>query len=347
MRKLFLILVGIVIGIALAVTWSNLVPYSAPMAVELRAAMDIGSGSTNMKIAKVDRNTDKIISIIFERSIPVPYQKQLEQSSDSTFNREIMDQGIKAIADLKKGAESYQVKKIVAVATAAFRNAKNAEAFIKDIHEKTGVAVKVISQDEEGYLSFNAALSKTPVSADHAVVWDIGGGSMQMTFQKNGDGYVVAKGTVASAAFKNMIIKEVENKDPTAVHTPNPMTGEQMKQAVQLADKIAAESVNDEVKAKLKENDTVVLAVGTLFNFGIRPLVHGQADATRMQLQQAVDKMQGLSDQQLSGGAFADVTVSNPLFVLGFMNDLGIKKVTIVDVNNADGVLTYEPYWVA
>lgn len=346
MRQLIIILISIFVGAALAVTWLNVLPTTAIKNIELRAAMDIGSGATNMKIAKVDRNTDKIISIIFEQSIPVGYQKQLEQTGDDLFSRTTMDEGIKAISALKQMADSYQVKKIVGVATAAFRQAKNSEDFVKEIKEKTGVAVKVISQDEEGFLGFTAALSKVDVPADQAVVWDIGGGSMQMTLQKQGDGYLVAKGATASAPFKNLIIEKVEGKDPTMVHSPNPMSAEQMQQAIELSSAIAVQSINDEVKAKLQEKGTTVLAVGTLFNYGIKPLVNGEAVVSREALENAVDKMKGLSDTELAGGAFADVTVSNPLLVIGFMKALGIEKVTVVSANNTDGVLTYAPFWV-
>lgn len=352
MRTFIIFLISVALGVAVAVAWFNIRPSPVPESknIELRAAMDIGSGATNMKVAKVDRNTDKIISIIFEQSIPVGYQKQLEQTGDDMFTRATMDEGIKAITALKEMANSYEVKKIMGVATAAFRQAKNSDAFVKEIKEKVGVDVKVISQDEEGFLAFSAAISKVPVPADKAVVWDIGGGSLQMTIQKEGNGYLVAKGGTASAPFKNMIIEKVEGKDLAQVMTPNPMSQEEMSKAIQMSGEIAIESINDEVKAKLKEKDTVVLAVGTLFNYGIRHLVDGKTEATRDELEKAVDKMEGLSDAELgpyvSNIAFADVGVSNPLLVIGFMKALGIEKVSILSVNNTDGALTYAPFWV-
>lgn len=344
MKKIITLLLCVVIGLSLALAWLHTIPYSSSD-IELRAAMDIGSGATNMKIAKVNPHTDKIISIIFEQSIPVAYQKQLEQTGDDLFNRETMDQGIKAIKVLKASADSYKVKKIVAVATAAFRQAKNNQSFVKEIKQQTGVDVKVISQDEEGFLAFRAALAKVPTPADQAVVWDIGGGSLQMTFQKKDGQYVVAKGATASAPFKNSIIEKVQGKDPTKVHSPNPMNKEQMQQAIQMAGMIAIQSIDPDVQSKIKEKGTEVLAVGNLFNYGIRSLVDGNPVATQYQLEKATEKMEGKSDSEISKDAFADVAVSNSLMVIGFMKALDIEKVTILDVNNADGALTYAPFW--
>lgn len=346
MKKVVAFLLCAVIGIGLALAWTYFMPSSSNN-IELRAALDVGSGTTNMKIAKVDRSTDKIISVIFQQTIPVAYQKELEQSSDNTFNRSIMDKGIKAISELKAIADSYHVKKLVAVATAAFRYAKNANSFIDEIQQRTGVKVKVISQDEEGYLAFRSALATSPISSDDVVVWDIGGGSLQLTYQNGEDNYIVNKGTVASAAFKNVIIEKIEGKDPTKVHTPNPMTGQQMDQAIQYAAKLALtnEAASTALKAKIADKKTKVLAVGSLFNYSIRPMVNNQADITRDQLTKVVYQLQGLPDEKLSQDAFADVIVSNPLLVLGYMNALNIEQVTILNVNNTDGALTYEPLW--
>ena len=134
-----------------------------------------------MKVAKVNLDQDKIISKIFEQSIPVPYQKHLEQSTDQTFDREVMDQRIETIKKLKQIADSHKAKKVVAVATAAFRKAVNAPAFAKEIEEKTGVKVMIIGQDEEGILAFKGALAQTSADPQETLVWDIGGGSMQLT----------------------------------------------------------------------------------------------------------------------------------------------------------------------
>lgn len=357
MKKVILFLICVIMILGLAVGWLMTSPYCAPKAaavisespdVELRAAMDIGSGATNIKIAKVDRRTDKIIQMLFERSIPVAYQKQLEQSPDGTFNRDIMNQGIKAIKLLKETADEYGVKKVVAVATAAFRQTKNGDSFIQEIRDTTGVDLEIISQDDEGLMAFRAAVAKTPISPEHVVVWDIGGGSLQMTAQKDNGELVVGKGSTASAPFKNYIISKIQGKDIATIHTPNPMNAEQMQQAIDYAASIANESITSEIKDRLKNKDTVVLAAGNLFNHGIRVLIHpksGETTVTKAELLEAVHKMEGKSDVELSGDSFAEVAVSNPLLVIGFMNALGIDKVTIMDINNADGALTYPAFW--
>lgn len=311
---------------------------------EVRAALDIGSGATNLKVARVDPETNKIISQIFEKSIPVPYQKHLEQSGNNTFDKEVMDQGIQAIRALKEVADSYQSKKVIAVATAAFRQATNAETFANEIEKQTGVQVRIINQDDEGILAFRGALALSPAQPEEAVVWDIGGGSMQLTTLTEGGTYLVEKGKTASIPFKNAIIQQIQQKDLNAIQTPNPMSLADMDQALQYAGSLALQT-DPYIKEKILAPTTKVLAVGSLFNYGIKPVVGNKKDVQESELEKAIRAMANKTDAELPGGALAEVAVSNPLLVLGYMKALQIPHVEVLQVNNADGALTYPPYW--
>ncbi|WP_068471176.1 Ppx/GppA phosphatase family protein [Candidatus Protochlamydia phocaeensis] len=341
MDRRFIWISLIILAVILLVVW---VPrYEAQSQGEIRAALDIGSGATNLKVAKVDPKTNKIISKIFEQSIPVAYQKHLEQSGNNTFDEDIMNQGIRAIKALKEIADSYHAKKVVAVATAAFRQAANAQQFAQEVERKTGVQVRIINQDEEGILAFRGALAVTPAQPEHTVVWDIGGGSMQLTALTESGTYLVDKGKTASIPFKNAIIQNIEHKDLKVTQTPNPMNQEEIEAALQLAGEAASEA-NPFIKDKLQEPKTEVLAVGSLFNYGVRPLVN-ENTIKQDQLRTAVMKLAGKSDAELPGGSLAEVAVSNPLLVLGYMQALHINQVDVVSINNADGALTYPAYW--
>lgn len=310
---------------------------------EIRAALDIGSGATNLKIAKVDPESGKIITQIFEQSIRVPYQKQLEQSTNNTFDEGVMKEGIESIKTLKATAETYHVKNIVAVATAAFRKASNANEFAKMIEQETGVKIRIINQDEEGILAFRGALALTPIAPEKAVVWDIGGGSMQLTTLSPEGTYLVDKGTTASVPFKNAVIEQILHKDLTVVQNPNPLTNEEITASVSLAGTFAND-ISAPIAEKIKQPGTEVIAVGNLFNYGVKPLVNDPI-VREEQLQKAVTELAGQTFKEISESSLAEVAATNPVLVLGYMKALDIKQVEVVNVNNTDGALTYPPYW--
>lgn len=339
MRRNFIpLFIILLFGILLVLYW---VPTNRDIAHgEIRAAIDIGSGSTNLKVAEVDPQSNILLVQLYEKSIPVPYQKHLEQSSNDTFDKEVMDQGVHAIKELKQIADQYHVKKVIAVATAAFRTAKNGEEFAKEITKETGVKVRIINQDEEGILAFRAALAITHLNPNDTLTWDIGGGSMQLTTLSNG-AYLVEKGKTASIPFRNAVIEKIEHRDLQTIQTPNPMTAEQMKEAINYAAKLSEET-SPLIKEKIQNPHTHILAVGSLFNYGIKSLVKSK-DVTSKALENSVMKLEGKTDAELEG--LPDVAVTNPLLVLGFMKGLNIPQVQVISVNNADGALAYPAYW--
>jgi len=178
--------------------------------VERRAAIDIGSGGTKVAIADVDTETNQIVQIVLDTSFPVPYQASLDKSVDGTFDVETKELGLKTFKEIKEIADQYQVHKIVAIATSAFRKANNSKGFISEIEKQTQIHVQIIPQREEGEIAFFSALASGEFNREEAVVWDIGTGSLQITTANaSGDLTVYMGEQMGSVAFKNYIVSAV------------------------------------------------------------------------------------------------------------------------------------------
>jgi exopolyphosphatase/guanosine-5'-triphosphate,3'-diphosphate pyrophosphatase len=72
---------------------------------------------------------------------------------------------------------------ILIVATAAVREAPNGPAFVKLIHERLGLGVRVLSGAEEAQYALLGALYGLP--CEHGISIDVGGGSMQIVHFRN------------------------------------------------------------------------------------------------------------------------------------------------------------------
>lgn len=309
---------------------------------ELRAAIDIGSGATRIKIAKVDPKTQKIASIIFSKDLNVPYQAHLSKSSNETFDNDIKAIGLESLQHLKEVADHYGVKKVVAVATSAFRNAKNAPEYSQHLEAIAGIPVNIINQDLEGILAFDAAAANVPFRPETMVVWDIGGGSVQFTTLADGQHHVY-KGNVASIGFKDLIIKEVQGKNTADITSPNPMTQDEIERAIAQAEKVAL-NVDELIKSKITEQGTHILGVGSVFAYGIGDLVE-QNPVTQCALRAKVLAMKDKDDVALGNNPFSSVALSNAILVLGMMQALDIESIVIEEVNNTDGALVYGKFW--
>ena len=308
--------------------------FSVSLFGETRAALDIGSGATKLRIAEVDERTNRIQKILFDDFFVVEFQESLEKSPDGAFNQEIMDKGVEAMKWAKKTSNDYGAEKVVAIATAAFRTAKNAQEFVERIEKETGVEVYIINQELEGELAFKAALSNMGANPEGVIVWDIGGGSLQLTALNS-----IYRGHEASVPFKNHIIEKIQNKKGD---TPNPMSLEDIEAALAHSRELAKQ-VGSDFKSQIQKSQ--IAGVGSIFGIGIYDLMGERNRFTQKELQEKVVQLHSKTDDDVGGGPFASVAISNPILILGFMQELGINEITIVDVNNSDGAMVYEDYW--
>jgi exopolyphosphatase / guanosine-5'-triphosphate,3'-diphosphate pyrophosphatase len=142
----------------------------------LCAAIDIGSNTTRLLVAEpVDGQLKKV----------------MEQRAYTRINKAIRDSGAipeekaaevaEVVATQVRLARELGAETIRAVATAAMREASNGQSVAEEIGGEAGVPVDILSDDEEGRLSFIGA-TKTlghPVEGLVGVV-DVGGGSTEI-----------------------------------------------------------------------------------------------------------------------------------------------------------------------
>ena len=310
----------------------------------VRAAVDIGSGATKLKVVKINLKTQKIEKELANESFSVQYQEELEKSTDNCFNENVMKEGVNALKRSKEIAQKYGAEKVVAVATASFRKAYNAEAFIDRIQQETGVTVHIVDQDLEGALGFEATAAQVDASPNELIVWDIGGGSYQFTTLDDNGNLVVHRGLDASIPFKNRIIKQIKQENPNKIGTPNPLTLHQIKTAESHAVEVS-KKVNNLFKEKIANPNTKVIGIGNIFAYRIYPLLEKKSSFKKHELSEKVYELHGKKDTDLNLGEYTNVAVTNPILVLGFMNELKINEMHVMNINNADGALLYAPFW--
>jgi exopolyphosphatase / guanosine-5'-triphosphate,3'-diphosphate pyrophosphatase len=144
--------------------------------VTLCAAIDIGSNTTRVLVAEpIDGQLKKVM----EQRAYTRINKALD--GDGAILGEKVDEVCDVVATQVRLAKELGAKEIRAVATAAVREASNSDEVAAAIGDAAGVRVEVLSDEEEGRLSFIGA-TKTlghPVEGRVGVV-DVGGGSTEV-----------------------------------------------------------------------------------------------------------------------------------------------------------------------
>ena len=115
------------------------------------AVIDIGTYSTRITIAEVEKNGFKIL---YEEGNITALGRGVKKTG--LLSKEAMEETLKVLEKYKKLCGEFKVQKCLALGTEALRVAKNREEFLKRVRE-LGIELKVISPQEEGTYAYLGA----------------------------------------------------------------------------------------------------------------------------------------------------------------------------------------------
>ena len=317
---------------------------------------DVGSTGIRLLVADIDLVTDHVSRLCsFEYSMPFGLSEEDSLARLATIG------AIKRVVEERYG--SVNEIEFCAVATAGFRTAgEKGHALADAITRTTGVAFNVIDQDREGVLSFLGAMLEHPrADPSRAVVWDIGGGSMQITMKQPDAQLLMAGCELAARTFLEQTLIHVKREGQTL--TPNPMSANEVEQAIALARGLLtgtstvesglkpfdAEAL--ELLRKRIRSEKYVLGIGGVHARIVLPCVRavtGVKDPcyTPESLRQTIDCMiaQELTDEgihQLVGSTMDCFPSTLPSLILVYtvLDLLGINHVHVLDINNTQGLI--------
>jgi len=137
------------------------------------AIIDIG---TNTLILLIARLTGSKMQVLHDEAIITRLGQGISQNH--FFISEAMARTLAALKKFKAICDHQKVSKIIAVGTAACRNAANANVFLNNVKKECGFKVKVISGEDEAEATFSAA--SRDFKKNKIIVVDIGGGSTEI-----------------------------------------------------------------------------------------------------------------------------------------------------------------------
>ena len=140
---------------------------------ELMAAIDIGSNSFHLAIARLDH--DEVRKVV---SMSEKVQLAAGLDANNYLSEAAITRGVDCLKRFTAQLESIAPTRIRIVATNALRRAKNASEFIKQANAILPKPIEVIAGREEARLIY-LGVSHTNASSDKRLVFDIGGGSTE------------------------------------------------------------------------------------------------------------------------------------------------------------------------
>ena len=138
------------------------------------AAIDIGSNSCRLKIARIEKHRLKVLH----------QDREVTRLGASVFESgmispDAMASTLRALKRFYKAVQEAGADRVRAVATAAVRDARNAQAFVAWVKSETGWDLEIISGLEEARLIHRGVMLE-PRTHGRCLLIDLGGGSCEI-----------------------------------------------------------------------------------------------------------------------------------------------------------------------
>jgi exopolyphosphatase/guanosine-5'-triphosphate,3'-diphosphate pyrophosphatase len=144
-----------------------------------------------VKIGALDVGSNTVLMLVAEATAPATIAKIADMSRITRLGRgvdaaraldpESAARTLDTIDEFASRARELGAERILAVATAALRDARDGAKFIARVKQRTGVTLEIISGESEARLSWLAATRGLKIDpSERLLVVDIGGGSTEL-----------------------------------------------------------------------------------------------------------------------------------------------------------------------
>jgi exopolyphosphatase/guanosine-5'-triphosphate,3'-diphosphate pyrophosphatase len=143
------------------------------------AGIDLGSNSCKLLIC--DSNGHQLCL----KNYPTRLAEGMYEHNRLT--PEAMDRGRQCFFEYRQLLDKYGVEpqNMRAITTAACRMAENGSEFVKAVYNESGIHLEIIDGLEEATLNLKGALEHVCGQTDYVVLYDLGGGSTEVTLATN------------------------------------------------------------------------------------------------------------------------------------------------------------------
>lgn len=182
------------------------------------AAIDLGSNSIKLVVVEA-AGGDSFTELASEREV-------IRLGQETLLNKHIGDAAIVRAVDCLKRfrsvAERHGAQNITAIATAFLREADNADDFVAQVEEETGLRVEMLAGIEEARLVGLAATHGCAPKGVTTLNVDIGGGSTEISIFSEGEPLKLISIKMGAVGFTDRFIRS----DPPASQELNHLRSE-------------------------------------------------------------------------------------------------------------------------
>jgi exopolyphosphatase / guanosine-5'-triphosphate,3'-diphosphate pyrophosphatase len=239
------------------------------------AAVDIGSNSVRLKIARLTRG----------RLRSVHEDREVTRLGEGVFRSgfltpESIAETVKVLRRFHRATQQVVTDPVRVVATSALRDARNSQAFLEWVRSATGWKVEIISGLEEARLIHLGLVSNLRISSSSAptLMMDLGGGSCELTISRSGQ----IRDTVSVPLGAVRLTDEFLRHDPPRKGEIKRLQGFVTREVNRIAARVVAAKVKNVIATSGTAAALAAVASHMRKNANRQRLVVSQAEMSRI-----------------------------------------------------------------
>lgn len=178
------------------------------MKIERYAAIDIGSNAVRVLISNVVITADAPPKYMKSSLVRVPIRLGQDSFTVGEISESNIKRMVKAMKAFKLIMKVNKVKRYMACATSALREANNAEEVIQIINKKTGIDIQIIDGKREAEIIATTNIFESINKNRTFLFIDVGGGSTEFSVLVKGERIVSKSFKVGTVRMINNMVSE-------------------------------------------------------------------------------------------------------------------------------------------
>lgn len=143
------------------------------------AIIDVGSNSARLVITQMYKSG--AYNMVYNQKETLRLSQKLDKFGKLTPLA--FTETIECMQSFASMCALFHTDKIIAVATAAIRNAPNGEKLVSEVKFVTGIDLEILSGKTEAYMSYLGTINTLDIN--DAIIFDLGGGSTELILVQN------------------------------------------------------------------------------------------------------------------------------------------------------------------
>jgi exopolyphosphatase/guanosine-5'-triphosphate,3'-diphosphate pyrophosphatase len=293
------------------------------------AAVDIGSNSVRLKIARLTRGHLR----------PIHEDREVTRLGEGVFRSgflspESMAETVKVLRRFHRATQQVVTESVRVVATSALRDARNSQAFLEWVRSATGWTVEIISGLEEARLIHLGLVSNLRTDSSPMLMMDLGGGSCELTVSARAH----IRETVSLPIGAVRLTNEFLRHDPPRKGELKRLQGFITREVNRIAPRIVAAKVKN-VIATSGTADALAAAASHMRKNGRRQLVVTRAEMSRLAQRLARLPVDGRRKIEGIGLRRAEIVIAGAMVYHELLDRCHLKGFRYSPLGLRDGLL--------